>query len=308
MKKRIAVFGEVLVDLLVSSDFASVVPVAGGSLYNTASSLSKLGLPCDFYSRVGDDLWGARLVSVMEAAGVDSSRVLRDPAFKTMLAFAARDAEGNATYDFYRGEQEAVHDFAGLAHAALFHFGSISSIFPENRRAVAQALEAAARGGAIVSYDPNYRAPFAAFSAHSIAHMKRAHILKASLEDFESLLRVRGISQVLRALDDFPSVIQIVTKGSEGALARIGASEPVELPAATVTVSDTIGAGDNFTAGYLCYLYENGVHDVDALRRMGRGELEGMIRFAVSIAAAALSVHGADVPRETLIRARAGLA
>jgi fructokinase len=89
--------------------------------------------------------------------------------------------------------------------------------------------------------------------------------------------------------------VVVVTDGGRGAVGFDGANVS-RVPTPTVTVADTIGAGDTFNAGLLGWLARHDALDPAALRRLGPDGLGSMLRFAAAAAAVTCSRPGADPP------------
>lgn len=303
MKKKIALLGEILVDMVVEGE-ALVRPCPGGSLYNTASSLAKMGAGPRFYSLLGEDLWGSYLRDRIIETGLDGAAVRASRTNKTMLAFAKLDAHGNASYDFYRTEIPEVLDFEDFPDVGIFHFGSLFAVFPENRESVRMALQAAWRNQCLVSYDPNYRPSCELFQPAYHENLRIADIIKLSYEDAGLLLGTTTIDGAFERLEEFKAPLVIITLGDQGVVARLSGQRPVRLTGTRVQVVDTIGAGDNFSAGYLYYLAENQFHDKASLAAMKEDQLTEMLSFASAVAVEALKVKGASVSVQRLQEVR----
>jgi fructokinase len=88
----------------------------------------------------------------------------------------------------------------------------------------------------------------------------------------------------------------VVTRGGEGAEAW---AEGLHLRAApqTVTVVDTVGAGDTFQAAFLTWLAEQGRLSPDGVRGWTEPALADALAFAGRAAAITCSRRGADLPR-----------
>lgn len=68
------------------------------------------------------------------------------------------------------------------------------------------------------------------------------------------------------------------------------------IAAPKVTVADTIGAGDTFTAGLSVALYDHGVRDRSALEALGDDAWHVVLRFAATAAALNCTREGANPP------------
>ena len=140
MKKRISLIGEVLVDLISDSDLI-FTPKPGGSIFNTANTLSKLNVKTSFYSEIGDDFWGDYLLKKMDENGIDHNFIKVTTDFKTPLAFAVIDENSNASYDFYKSKFDYSIQDNDLYNTGIFHFGSFFSVLDENQKTIRQIIE-----------------------------------------------------------------------------------------------------------------------------------------------------------------------
>ena len=134
-----------------------------GAPANVAVAAARLGLRTAFLTQVGDDAFGEAIIQTFAARGVDMSRVRKDPAARTGLAFVSIRADGERDFLFYFDPardlalrpEELDADF--LRSARAFHYGSISLIAEPSRTATLTAARVAREGGALISYDPNLR-------------------------------------------------------------------------------------------------------------------------------------------------------
>jgi fructokinase len=159
----LACMGEMLIDFIpVQHDGRttgfSMAP--GGSPYNVAVGLARLGARTAFVSKASTDFFGRFLTRHLEEAAVDTRFLPTDPAFST-LAFVAYE-NGEPNYSFYgdgmadtllRSEDipQAFYD-----EVELLHIGSISLLRGETPEAVLSAAERL-KGSALISVDPNIR-------------------------------------------------------------------------------------------------------------------------------------------------------
>ena len=98
----ILISGEALVDLIPDPDKdARYDAVLGGSPYNVAIGLARLGAPTAFISRISNDANGEKLAAALDLAGADLALAVRDPRPST-LAFVMRGtAQTGSRYSFY---------------------------------------------------------------------------------------------------------------------------------------------------------------------------------------------------------------
>ncbi len=237
---------------------------AGGAPANVAVGLARLGVRTGFMGKVGDDPFGRFLAGVLDADGVDTSRLVRDPKTLTALAFVSLTSRGDRDFLFYRNPSAdmvyapAEVDVTYLRHARLLHVGSISLIQDPSRAATLRALDAADEGGLWISYDANLRLslwPSPDAARDGIRSVwRRAHVIKISEDELEFLTGDRGLGAA-RALRHDKLRLLVVTRGDAGAYYLTPKGEG-EVPGFKVRTVDTTGAGDAFTAALLASVLE----------------------------------------------------
>ena len=133
----IVVAGEALVDLIVGRD-GSISAFGGGSSFNVARAIARLGVECGFLSCLSDDLFGRMLRTTLVDDGVDLTLV-RPTSAPTTLALAELDPSGDASYRFYLDGTSSFGltdppDQSVLAATAALHVGSLGSSWIRWRR------------------------------------------------------------------------------------------------------------------------------------------------------------------------------
>jgi fructokinase len=238
----ILVVGEALVDVVDG------IPHPGGSPTNVAVGLGRLGLDVTFVTALGDDDRGALLRHHVATAGVDLQAAVID---RTSSAIATIGADGSARYDFdITWELGTVAVPSGVR---AVHVGSIGAVLEPG----ATAVETLVRGLPLstrVSLDPNLRPALVADRDEATARLDRlatrADVVKVSDEDLAwGHPGTPEAELVARWLAGTTSLVA-VTRGPAGAT-LVTAHERLDVPAEPVTVVDTVGAGDAFTAGLL---------------------------------------------------------
>src|SRR6201996_4641304 len=157
----ILISGEALIDLIPDLTKASAYDaLLGGSPYNVAIGLARLGAPTGFISRLSADGNGEALAASLAENGVDLGYIARD-ARPTTLAFVMRGtAKTGSRYSFYidATAYDGPWPFPtewpkGARHR---HVGSVAAIDARHGESVVRALTAA-RPHATISFDPNIR-------------------------------------------------------------------------------------------------------------------------------------------------------
>jgi fructokinase len=295
----ILVAGEALVDLVVAD--GAVTPSPGGSPYNTARALGRLGASVGFLGHISRDHFGSILTDVLADSGVSLEYTTRGTE-PSALAVAYRSADGEAEYSFYLGGTT----FAALGQSfrvpgpdvRALCVGSIALALEPSASAL-EALAGRERGKRIVVLDPNVRA--AAIADHT-GYRKRferccraAHIVKLSASDASWLFPSMDQEEVVPRLRDLGPELVVLTLGAEGAIAGTDRAAG-RVRSQRIKVVDTIGAGDAFGAGLLVGLEERGALDRGNLADLMDSDLEYVLRFASAAAALTCARSGAETP------------
>ncbi len=304
----ILVCGEALIDLVpvaAEGEPLAYAPRTGGSPYNVALGLGRLGVPVGFFGRVSRDPFGQSLRQRLVSEGVDC-RLLREGNEPTALAIVHLPPDQEPVFVFY-GDGAAdctlapddlptAGDLDGEIDA--LHFGSISLVREPGATAYEQLMRRES-GRRILSLDPNVRP---GLIAERVAYRDRLEgwvslvdIVKVSQADLAWLYPDRPpIDAARRWLTRGPSIV-VMTRGADGAVGLL-ASATAEVPGITITVRDTVGAGDSFTSGLLGFLELHGLLDRSALRAMSEQDLRACLTFANRAASITCTRSGAEPP------------
>ncbi len=250
--KKISFFGDILVDLVKNG--AGFVPQVGGSIFNTAISVGRQGLDVSYITSLGDDYWGRFIGDYCEANRIDTTHFHITDQIKTSLAFAVIDEKGDASYDFYKYSDEHYFDPQALAGSFLFHFGSTFSLKQCNHDNILNFLSYCRSNNIITSYDPNFRRGVSNPQLIK-TFFDKVDIVKLSDEDADYIYGTTDQNSYISDILDRGVKLVVLTCGSKGARAftrtHRGEAECVK---PSKPIVNTIGAGDNFTAGMIGYL------------------------------------------------------
>jgi fructokinase len=305
----ILISGEALIDLIPDPiKPGGYDAVLGGSPFNVAIGLARLGSQTTFVSRISVDGNGEALAAALAENGVDLGFLARD-ARPTMLAFVMRGtAKTGSRYSFYLDATafDGPWPFPtewpkGAGH---LHVGSLAAVDPRHGQSVVAALTAA-RPHATVSYDPNIR-PLVTPDRDSVAmlverQVSLSHVVKASQEDLEWLYPARPIEESLAAWAMSGPRFCIATLGELGAVA-MSRKERIEVRAPRVEVVDTVGAGDSFMSALLAAMDRDHALGAEA-PHPGRSEVEKWLRFAATASAITCTRKGSDPPTRNEVEA-----
>ncbi|HEX3804066.1 MAG TPA: carbohydrate kinase [Solirubrobacteraceae bacterium] len=313
----IVVAGEALVDLIPTQGGELGVNPGGGP-FNTARWLGRLGADTAFLGTIAADPLGQRLRDELVATGVALDLVVATQ-LPTTLALAQLDAAGAAQYSFYTqgtssGELsvEQVIDLLPDTLDALY-VGGLGLVLEPIATALTQAVGLARSRGALVMVDPNIRAALiedrAVYLAWFDAVLAQTDVLKLSVEDLAWLVPSEPAPVAARALLGRGPQVVILTAGADGATVLTVDGETT-VPAVTVDVVDTIGAGDAFSAGFLVHWLRGGEGNAWPPRISFPAPVqhEAVVEaavFAARAGALACSVRGATPPADSAARLQA---
>ena len=301
----IVVSGEALMDVFAAGTTAAGVMLdarVGGSPFNVAVGLARLGQPAAFFGGLSQGFLGDRLLAALQAEGVDTSCAMRLPDPAT-ISLVGLDAHGVPSYAFY-GDGAADRRLppsalAAVPRAQAYQFGSYAMVV-EPVAATQRALVERECGRSVIAYDPNIRLnvePDLERWRDTLRWMlPRTHLLKVSDEDLGLLYPGADVTQLTREWLAVGVQLVVVTRGGEGAWAWTVARH-VAVPPVPVTVADTVGAGDTFQAALLTALAERGRLSREGLAGLDEATLTAVLSFAAQAAAITCSRRGADLPR-----------
>ena len=315
------VCGEALLDVFAAGETSTGLALdarVGGSPFNLAVGLARLGQPVGFFSAISTGFAGERLMRALVAEGVDTRMVVRSSA-PTTLSLVGVDAQGVPSYAFYGdGCADRLLHAADLAcvpaDITALNIGSYATVvepIASTLRALVSRVRAqgqvqaqepgpASCHATLIAYDPNIRLnvePDLQRWRDQLAWMlPRTDLLKVSDEDL-GLLQP-GVAPEAFAAHALAHGVKavVVTRGALGALGWTAHASAATAPVA-VAVIDTVGAGDTFQAALLTWLAERGALNADALGALVQVELHDALTFASRAAAITCSHRGADMPR-----------
>jgi len=300
------VCGEALFDLF--SDNSDADPIQfeahiGGSPFNVAVGLARLGCEAAFFGGISTDRFGGRLVNRLNDEGVDTRFVPRIEALTT-LAVVQRDAAGSPAYTFY-GKEAADRMVTptmipDLPEAIkVIHAGSYSCLV-EPVAGTTRDLISRYRHNRLIAFDPNIRPTvvddMALWRQNSETLAAMADIIKISSEDFGLAWPGEDISVAAERWIASGAALVIVTKGGDGAEA-FTPMHRISVPSRKIEVADTVGAGDSFQSSVLANLIDLNTTERNSLRALDEQSLNRLLVRAIEASALTCTRRGADLPR-----------
>jgi fructokinase len=251
MKKRVVGLGEVLWDLLPGG------PSLGGAPANFAYITTLMGDQGIVASRVGEDSLGIDALRRMEELGLNIDYVQTDREHSTGVVNVKVDGHGIAEYQIAHPVAwdflEWNSDWQQLAlDADAVCFGSLAQRSEKSCATIRQFL-ASAPEHTLKVFDINLRQSY--YSADILSESIRlADVVKLNDDELPKLMGLMNVSEkdekasARRLIREYGLKVVCITRGSHGSLLVAG-EDVSEHPGFRVSVADTVGSGDAFTAG-----------------------------------------------------------
>lgn len=296
--------GEALIDFLpakTNEGADAFQPFNGGSIYNVAIALGRLGCSVGYFGGISEDFFGQSLLAGLKASQVDLSFVAHS-SHATTLAFV-QIKDGQPQYAFLdegsAGRNLELNQIPSIpAHVSALHFGSMSLI-NEPAGATLEAFATAQKDNCVISLDPNIRPTLVSNRDDYLQRLGRmlalSDIIKISDEDMEWIYPGVDPRTIAKQWLADGAALVIVTKGSKGATAFAKSGEFVQ-PIQKVVVADTVGAGDTFTAGLLSSLEQQGLLNKSDLAVITLEQMSTATARAAKAASITVSRAGANPP------------
>ena len=277
--------------------------IAGGSPFNVAVGLRRLGIEAALFGGVSTDFLGQRLLQVLRDEGVNP-QFLVEFAAPTTLAMVAVGADGSPQYSF-RGEGCADRQLTRAHLPTLgdevrgLHVGSFSLVVQPIGDTLL-ALVQRESGKRLISLDPNVRLnpqPDIQLWRDRVAELvKHADLIKVSDEDLHLLYPDQSPESVLGGWLQHRCQLVFLTRGGNGASVFSRQHGHWSQPAVKVVMADTVGAGDTFQAALIAWLTEQQLDSVEGLQQLTRAQIDAMLGFAIRAAAMTCGKTGPDLP------------
>jgi fructokinase len=211
----------------------------GGAPFNLAVQARKLGHEVAFVSAVGDDELGRAAVAEAQRRGIPAGYIETVREAPTGTVTVALDPHGQPTFTIHR---PAAYDCIPRREIAFdpdwICYGTLLQMTPAMRTLVRELIERHSRARRF--YDINLRP--GSYTAELVAALLRdATVVK---------LNETEVMEVERMLGPQRWELACITRGAAGCTVIMD-GERHECPGYPVTVGDTVGAGDAFSAAFL---------------------------------------------------------
>ena len=257
--QRVIGIGETVLDILFKNDQPQKA-VPGGSTFNSIVSLGRAGVPCAMITQTGSDHIGDMICDFLRKNGVSDDFVCRHPNTQSHITLAFLDEHNDAQYEFYKDHasdlldgltRERMKDL--MKEGDIVLFGSFFAINPVIRPVTRRLLYEAHEAGVWLYYDVNFRknhiADLPDVMPNIEENMRLASVVRGSMEDFGYLFDLQDANAIYERVRPLCSTL-ILTDGARSI--RVYTPEGCETyPVAQISTVSTVGAGDNFNAGYI---------------------------------------------------------
>lgn len=260
---KIIGLGETVYDIIFKNN-QPLRAVPGGSAFNSVISIGRTGVPCLMITEVGDDHVGDLVTSFLKDNNVSTDYVYRHEGTQSHISLAFLNERNDAEYQFYKMHNalNMPEYFPEVEEGDIVLFGSYFAINPKVRTVVSHFLQKAHDSGAIIYYDINFRGShkkdIPTVLPSIIENMRLSTIVRGSSEDFSILFECDNAEEVYNKhikhlcptfiYTDADKPVKLFTPSLQSSFA----AKKIE------TVS-TIGAGDNFNAGFCYAIYSKGI-------------------------------------------------
>lgn len=253
-----------MLDIIFKND-QPIGAVPGGSVFNGIISLGRAGVSATFISEAGNDRVGKHIIGFLKDNGVNADNINVYPDSKSPISLAFLNENNDAEYVFYKDHPHDQLDFVypDVKRDDVVMFGSYYAVNPVIRPQVVGFLEYARNRGAILYYDVNFRSSHRnevmKLTPNILENLEYADIVRGSRDDFEVMFRKTDPDTIYRSEIAFYTKKFIYTNGALPVELRAEGGLKKQYPVIETSTVSTIGAGDNFNAGFVYGLLRYGI-------------------------------------------------
>jgi fructokinase len=285
MPKKIAAFGELLWDVLPSGK------ILGGAPANFIYRINSFGDRGTLLSKVGNDKAGRAIREALKNLGVSDENIQTDYEFPTGSVKVKVDEQGNADYNIltdvaYDHIEINTEMMEAFSEADCVCFGTLVQRYGISKNTLRELIHEAP--DVVKFLDINLRKK--CYTATSIEDsLRMANILKTNDEELwitKYLLNLRhsklkDLAQ--ETIEKYKLDMLLCTLGENGAFCLTKENDFFYDPGYQISLGDTVGAGDAFSAGFVHYF-------------MNEQSIEQALRFGNAAGAKVATTIGATSP------------
>ena len=289
MRKVIGI-GETVLDIIFRNE-QPISAVPGGSSFNAIVSLGRCGVSASMISETGNDRIGRNIIRFLEENGVDATHLNVYPESKSPISLAFLNDKNDAEYIFYKDHPHDRIDYVypDIQPDDIVLFGSFFALNPVIRPQVYAFLDYARQHKAILYYDVNFRASHRnevmKVTPNLLENLELADIVRGSSDDFEVLFKRQNADAIYRSQISFYTKKFIFTRAAEPVELRAENNFSKQYPVEALNTVSTIGAGDNFNAGFVYGLIKSHITRQEIDNGLTEAQWDAVIQCALDFSA-----------------------
>ena len=280
----------------------SLKGVAGGSPFNVAIGLARLGQSVGLSTYLAQDTLGQRLYEILSQEGICLDYLGYSSSPTPLALVGGRDVP---SYSFYEIQPVAQKPLAKKeSPPALYssiqaiHAGSYSLVTEPFQSDLNRLLVSKSKD-LFLSLDPNIRSSVEPDITRWRARVEQlatqASLIKISAEDLDTLYPDQKSEDFADGMIRSGVKLVVVTDSAQPIKAWAENGAYTILEPEKIEVVDTVGAGDSFQAALLAALFGDQQSPPD-LARLSSDQLHSVLTFARAAAAITCKRQGADLP------------
>ena len=305
--KKVIAIGEALIDRLgpPGGDPSVDLPVTdcfGGAPANVACALSRLGVDVSFVGSLGNDDFGKSFKNLLIQRGINTTGLQQDDLRPTRIVLVRRDAYGERSFEGFEGDkgfgfadqaispEQIIKDWPQVIdNAKWLVLGTIPLASEISSNAFLWCIQNALDAGINIALDLNWRptfwrnkvstvlAPTLKEKKAIISVLKNVSLIKLAKEEAQWFFNTSNPMEISESFVNRPSVI--VTDGSNPISWLLNNHNGKSFAIKPLSVVDTTGAGDAFTAGLIYKLLSV------ELDQISKQIAEEILQFAIACGA-----------------------
>lgn len=235
---------------------SSFIHKGGGSAFNVAAGLRRLGLDSGLIASVGKDSEGERLVRMIKEQGIEDSKIIVSPKFETKAAIILNGEDGDRTILVYHGKgvlDKGTIDWDKIDPGSWFYLGPL----PETAKELIDYLLAVVREKKLKLVVNPGSVQVGWPKEENLKIISRSELFVLNKEEAGSIMgEINDEKELLAKFIEARTKKVIITDGRNGSMAFDGESYFQE-DIVKVKTLDMTGAGDAYLAGVVGGLINN---------------------------------------------------